>query len=71
MKWFERGQISFVFLWVLNPAVILFYQNCAPSHLSQAAQSKKDAPAQQIELEINSSQREPACAGLKTNCAQP
>lgn len=65
MKWFERGQISFVFLWVLNPAVILFYQNCAPSHLSQAAQSKK------IEVEANSNLREPACAGLKTNCAEP
>lgn len=25
----ERGEISFVVLWILNPIVILFYQNCS------------------------------------------
>jgi len=25
----ERGEISFLFLWILNPVVILFYQNCS------------------------------------------
>lgn len=25
----ERGEMGFVFLWILNPIVILFYQNCS------------------------------------------
>lgn len=35
----ERGEISFVFLWVLNPIVILFYQNCSytPPERAEAA----------------------------------
>lgn len=37
MRLLEKGEISFVFLWVLNPVVILFYQNCSPSQLSQAS----------------------------------
>jgi hypothetical protein len=34
----EKGEISFVFLWVLNPFVILFYQNCSmvPVHPQRA-----------------------------------
>lgn len=32
----ERGEISFVFLWVLNPIVILFYQNCSYTPPSRA-----------------------------------
>jgi hypothetical protein len=37
MRLFEKGEISFIFLWVLNPVVILFYQNCAPSQLGVAS----------------------------------
>ena len=36
MRFFEKGEFSFVFLWIMNPLIILFYQNCAPSQLSQA-----------------------------------
>jgi|GEM_PF-1380590 len=32
---FERGEIGFVFLWILNPIVILFYQNCSSIPASQ------------------------------------
>ncbi|MFN7729215.1 MAG: hypothetical protein ACK5P7_08670 [Bdellovibrio sp.] len=48
MQLFEKGEISFVFLWVLNPIVLLFYQNCAPSQLNQAGEvTSLRAPASQ------------------------
>lgn len=34
MRLFEKGEVSFILLWVLNPIVILFYQNCTPTDLS-------------------------------------
>lgn len=34
MRLFEKGEVSFIFLWILNPIVILFYQNCTPNHLT-------------------------------------
>jgi hypothetical protein len=36
-KKFERGEISFLFLWVVNPLIILFYQNCSMTQQSYAS----------------------------------
>ncbi len=37
----QKGEVSFVMLWVLNPVFILFYQNCswAPPNKAQAHQA--------------------------------
>lgn len=37
----QKGEVSFVMLWVLNPVFILFYQNCswAPPNKAQASQA--------------------------------
>lgn len=37
----QKGEVSFVLLWVLNPVFILFYQNCswAPTNRAQAHQA--------------------------------
>jgi hypothetical protein len=62
MRLFEKGEISFVFLWVLNPVVILFYQNCAPSQLSQAGNvTPLRVPASQAQVTANTPISE--CAG--------
>lgn len=53
MRLFEKGEISFVFLWVLNPIVILFYQNCSPSHLSQAS-TQNNSGMEKIEMSSQS-----------------
>lgn len=34
MRLFEKGEVSFICLWVLNPIVILFYQNCTPNDMT-------------------------------------
>ena len=65
MRLFEKGEISFVFLWVLNPIVILFYQNCAPSQLSQAGEvTQLRAPASQTQVATNS-----PSSGSNTECS--
>lgn len=55
MRLFEKGEISFVFLWVLNPIVILLFQNCSPSNLN-------------IETTKLSSKPAPACSPGSVNC---
>lgn len=35
----QKGQISLVVLYVLNPVFILFYQNCSPPNHAQANQA--------------------------------
>lgn len=65
MRLYEKGQISFVFLYVLNPIVILFYQNCAPSNISVAstitpAQAAPPGP-QQVHA--------PSCPARHLSCA--
>jgi hypothetical protein len=48
----ERGEISFLLVWVLNPLIILFFQNCsmAPPEVTQAVFSQ---PA--VAAEVNKS----------------
>lgn len=48
----EKGEISFIFLWILNPIMILFFQNCSMVHMDSASLSP-----QYVE------NRAPACHG--------
>lgn len=62
----HKGELSFVMLWVINPIVILFYQNCSmvPS-LSAHARNNQASPPALVNLKNSAAQaageREPAC----------
>ncbi|MBX2994277.1 MAG: hypothetical protein KF681_05635 [Bdellovibrionaceae bacterium] len=74
MRLLEKGEISFVFLWVLNPVVILFYQNCAPSQLSQANTTptlRTPASVKAVTTASNSSAQDWSCKGRQQRpCAE-
>ncbi len=53
----ERSEISFVVLWVLNPIVILFYQNCAWTPPQRAEADRGSIP-----VVVASAERAPAAA---------
>lgn len=58
----EKGEISFIFLWVLNPIMILFFQNCSMVPSTATA----DPTPQFVEG------RMPACHGIQAgNCSVP
>jgi hypothetical protein len=50
---FERSELSFIFLWVINPIVILFYQNC--SSIPQQSTAINASNSQQIIQEYKDS----------------
>jgi hypothetical protein len=58
----ERGEISFVVLWILNPIVILFYQNCSytPPERAEAATMMPAAIAQPAP-KTEQAERTPSC----------
>jgi hypothetical protein len=60
----ERGEISFIFLWVLNPIMILFFQNC-----TWAPPAQVQGSATPIVSQI--SDREPAMASEKSPGCMP
>lgn len=62
MRLFERGEVSFIFLWVLNPIVILFYQNCTPTHLD--TEKFDEGAVMQSRLEKPATPRTPASHSL-------
>ncbi len=75
----HRGGFSFVAMLVINPIVILFYQNCSMSPLSVAARDER-APASIIgsvnaksEIPQSNSKTQAAstCQGSKDNCLKP
>jgi hypothetical protein len=47
----ERSEISFIFLWVINPIVILFYQNCATQASSPFTNEPSAIEAPQIKTQ--------------------
>lgn len=67
----EKGELSFIFLWVLNPIVILFYQNCStlpPVHAKANA-----APAiEQKRQAASADERWPGCVNVTPSktCAE-
>ncbi|HEX7675554.1 MAG TPA: hypothetical protein VF412_15365 [Bdellovibrio sp.] len=68
----NRGGFSFVAMLVINPIVILFYQNCSMAPVSQA---KNITPPVQIRQVASEAKPEvasikPACVENKKECAR-
>lgn len=61
----QKGVSSFVFLWVLNPIVILFYQNCSwvPAQRAVASQEIKIETAHRIAKARAGSEEASSCVG--------
>jgi len=60
-----RAEISFVVLWIVNPLVILFYQNCSWSPPQRAEADRG--------ISVSATDRAPACAASGLNskvCAE-
>lgn len=61
----ERGEISFLFLWILNPVVILFYQNCSwapPTKVEANPVAGITSPAPEISGSMRLACNESFCA---------
>lgn len=73
-----RGEISYVTLMVLNPVIILFYQNCSVFSAERAMAHKADPPAisSRAPASVQSQGNLPGNLSLKlcptdlTNCPQ-
>ena len=73
----NRGSFSFVAMLVINPIVILFYQNCSMAPVSQA---KNVTPPAQIQTQVREVASEnksdevatnkPACFENKKDCSR-
>lgn len=64
----EKGVSSFVFLWVLNPIVILFYQNCSWSPAARSlASSAPNVERQAKDTVQGSIDRFPYCSSSSLN----
>lgn len=59
----EKGELSFIFLWVLNPIVILFYQNCSSVPLHSKTAIQKHSVQQKADM-ASSGDRWPACVHI-------
>lgn len=71
-----RGGISFVALLVVNPVIILFYQNCSmvPSHMAVANAGSKvseRAPASTTTHDRQKVESVGTCAGNGASCLEP
>ena len=67
----QKGGFSFVAMLVINPVVILFYQNCsmAPiSHASKTAEVKKPAISRSIASEQTSAESKIKCETGEQKC---
>ncbi len=70
----RRGGFSFVAMLVINPVVILFYQNCAMTPMSQAYRATP--PPREVSSVSSQATTPPvkpkatleACAGAKASC---
>lgn len=58
-----RGGFSFVAMLVINPIVILFYQNCSMAPVSQAKYTPPPAITRQV-----ASEEKPLVATIKPAC---
>ncbi|MNJ91395.1 hypothetical protein D3C87_90460 [compost metagenome] len=68
----NKGGFSFVAMLVINPVVILFYQNCSMAPVSHASK-KVPAINRQVASEakpILLSKGEPACDKTKADCSK-
>lgn len=45
----DRSELSFLFLWVVNPLVILFYQNCSSIPSASGTLNPPPAPTKIVE----------------------
>lgn len=61
----NRGGFSFVAMLVINPVVILFYQNCSMAPISQAKNSPPPIVLRQV-----ASQDKPVIAKIKPSCPE-
>ncbi|MEN0058390.1 MAG: hypothetical protein AAGB31_06110 [Bdellovibrio sp.] len=66
----NRGGFSFVAMLVLNPIVILFYQNCSMSPIRHAKNSAPPTLTRQVASENPSSIKEAANSDSKKGCAE-
>lgn len=66
---FDRSEATFIFLWVINPLVILFYQNCSSIPQGYAA-GKHEKPSYQQAQAPAKFERSPACHAPNKDCAQ-
>ena len=64
---FERSEMSFIFLWVINPIVILFYQNCAS--IPQEHATTQISHATTTQEAVQAITRTPACH--QGDCPEP
>lgn len=70
----NRGSFSFVAMLVINPVVILFYQNCSMAPISYA---KNTTPIPVITRQVASESQpviadiKPVCQDDKKDCPQP
>jgi hypothetical protein len=71
----EKGELSFIFLWVLNPIVILCYQNCSSTSMMHSRANVVvpiERRAEASDFSLSDSARRPACfptSGAKV-CAE-
>ncbi|MDG0815264.1 hypothetical protein [Bdellovibrio svalbardensis] len=67
----NRGGFSFVAMLVINPVVILFYQNCSMAPVSQAKNSPPPIAIRQVASEAKPviAKIKPACEENKKDCA--
>lgn len=61
----NRGGFSFVAMLVINPIVILFYQNCSMAPISQA----KMTPVKPVIRQV-ASEAKPVVAAVKPGCSE-
>lgn len=69
-----RGGISYVTLMVLNPIIILFYQNCSfvPSERAMAHQNNLHQAAKRVPASLSTKSGPPAaCLAEFSSCPQP
>jgi hypothetical protein len=66
----NKGGFSFVAMLVINPVVILFYQNCSMSPISHAQNSPPKAIVRQVASEAKPivAEVKPACDSNKKEC---
>jgi len=69
----NRGSFSFVAMLVINPIVILFYQNCSMSPISYAKNPSPPVIQRQVASEakpVLADVQKPACPENKKECAK-
>lgn len=66
----NKGSFSFVAMLVINPIVILFYQNCSMSPISYAKNPTNAKPSQILTRQVASEPKLISTAIKKINCTE-